>query len=346
MKKILIIEDNNDVRENLVEILQLSSYETIEAENGKIGVEKAKRDKPDLIICDVMMPELDGFGVLKILNKDPKLMHIPFLFLTAKAEKTDFRKGMGLGADDYITKPFDDVELLESIEIRLKKSENLQTIDNTDAGLRQFFNAAKAERELEKLSEAREIRKYQKKDEIYSPGKYANWLLFIISGQVKTFQVNDFGKELTTKIYGPGEFLGFLPLIQSKQYESYAVATEETNVRLIPAEDFKLLLFNNRDFSAKFIQMLANHVEETESHLIEFAYSTVRKKLANALLILAEKSRGSIFAASRDDLASLTGAAKETVTRTLTDFKEEQLVNIKDGMIEITEKKKLEDMPQ
>ena len=113
MKKIVVVEDNLEVRENLAEILSLSGYEVHEAENGKIGVKVIMETKPDLILCDVMMPELDGFGVLKVLNHNPELMHIPFMFLTAKAEKTDFRKGMGLGADDYITKPYDDVELLE-----------------------------------------------------------------------------------------------------------------------------------------------------------------------------------------------------------------------------------------
>jgi CheY-like chemotaxis protein len=121
MKKILIIEDNTEVRENLSEILSLSGYQTISAENGKVGVEKALNDRPDLILCDVMMPELDGFGVLHILSKQPITSDVPFIFLTAKAEKDDFRKGMALGADDYIVKPFDDTILLQTIETRLKR---------------------------------------------------------------------------------------------------------------------------------------------------------------------------------------------------------------------------------
>ncbi len=104
-KKILIIEDNEDIRENLAEILELAGYESFTAENGKIGVEIAEKLMPDLILCDVMMPVLDGFGVLSILNKKPQTADIPFIFLTAKAEKADFRYGMNLGADDYITKP-------------------------------------------------------------------------------------------------------------------------------------------------------------------------------------------------------------------------------------------------
>lgn len=125
MKKILIVEDNHDVRENLAEILELSGYQPITAENGKIGVEKAMQDPPDLILCDVMMPELDGFGVLHIISRNQRTADVPFIFLTAKAERDDFRRGMSLGADDYITKPFDETVLLQTIETRLKKSERL-----------------------------------------------------------------------------------------------------------------------------------------------------------------------------------------------------------------------------
>ena len=153
MKKILVIEDNADVRENLCEILELSDYIPYSAENGKAGVEVAISKDVDLILCDVMMPELDGFGVLKILNKNPKTSGIPFIFLTAKSEKADFRKGMGLGADDYITKPFDDVELLDAIEMRLKKSERIKkAFDSTESGLQRFFDEAKAQKEFENLS--------------------------------------------------------------------------------------------------------------------------------------------------------------------------------------------------
>lgn len=106
MKKILVIEDNLEVRENLEEILELYGYDVETAENGKIGVHKALEKQPDLILCDVMMPELDGFGVLNILSRKDKTNGIPFVFLTAKSEKEDWRRGMNLGADDYITKPF------------------------------------------------------------------------------------------------------------------------------------------------------------------------------------------------------------------------------------------------
>ena len=113
MRNILLIEDNQDVRETTTDILELSGYEVIAVDNGRTGIKKALAYPPDLIICDIMMPGLDGYGVLHILGKRPETASIPFIFLTARSEKADVRKGMNLGADDYLTKPFEEMELLE-----------------------------------------------------------------------------------------------------------------------------------------------------------------------------------------------------------------------------------------
>jgi DNA-binding NarL/FixJ family response regulator len=123
MKRILVIEDESEMRRNLATVLRLEKYQPITAENGKRGVELAKTENPDLILCDVMMPELDGFGVLQALRQDPRLALIPFIFLTAKGEKEDLRSGMNLGADDYLTKPVAKADLLSAIEARLKRSD-------------------------------------------------------------------------------------------------------------------------------------------------------------------------------------------------------------------------------
>jgi DNA-binding NarL/FixJ family response regulator len=121
MKKILVIEDEPDMRRNISVLLRYNDYEPIEAENGRQGVELAHRQKPDLILCDVMMPELDGYGVLRILQQDNELALVPFIFLTAKADKSDFRDGMNLGADDYLTKPVANADLLRAVEARLRR---------------------------------------------------------------------------------------------------------------------------------------------------------------------------------------------------------------------------------
>lgn len=346
MKTITIIEDNHDVRENLAEILELSGYAVNTAENGKLGIRSVKEKRPDLILCDVMMPELDGFGVLKILNQDPDLMQIPFMFLTAKSEKSDFRKGMGLGADDYITKPYDDVQLLEAIEMRLDKASRMQAIDNSDSGVRQFFDAARGEKELNKLSEDRELRTYQKKDVIYQEAQYPMWLYFVVEGQVKTVQTNEFDKDLITHVYGPGDFFGFMPLLNGGTYSDRAITLDDTVLRLIPVEDFKILLFNNRDFAAKFINMLADHADYNEKQLIDLAYSSVRRKVANALLNLAKKAKDGHIKVMREDIASMAGTAKETTIRTLSDFKNEGIIDVQSSHIAIIDEEALVDMPQ
>jgi DNA-binding response OmpR family regulator len=119
---ILIIEDNNDIRESAAEILELTGYRVLQAEHGKAGVELALQNHPDLILCDIMMPELDGYDVLLMLNTNTETLAIPFIFLTAKAECIDICKGMEMGADDYLTKPFDDMELLTTVENVLIKT--------------------------------------------------------------------------------------------------------------------------------------------------------------------------------------------------------------------------------
>jgi DNA-binding NarL/FixJ family response regulator len=123
MKKILVIEDEPEMRRNLVTVLRMEKYQPLAAENGRSGVDLAKREKPDLILCDVMMPELDGYGVLQALREDTGMALIPFIFLTAKGEKDDLRNGMNLGADDYLTKPVAKGDLLSAIEARLLRSE-------------------------------------------------------------------------------------------------------------------------------------------------------------------------------------------------------------------------------
>jgi DNA-binding response OmpR family regulator len=122
MKKILVIEDEPEMRRNIMTLLRYREYESIEAENGRLGVEMARREMPDLILCDVMMPELDGYEVLRALRAEPKLALIPFIFLTAKGEKDDLRSGMNLGADDYLTKPVGNADLVQAIEARLHRS--------------------------------------------------------------------------------------------------------------------------------------------------------------------------------------------------------------------------------
>jgi DNA-binding response OmpR family regulator len=163
MKKILLIEDNDDIRSNTAEILELSNYQVIVAENGKVGIEKAIEHKPDLIICDIMMPVLDGYGVLHAVHKNESIKNTPFIFLTAKTERSDFRKGMEMGADDYISKPFDGTELLNAVDSRLKKLELLkQDFAPGLSGLSDLMQATFGKNALQSLTEDRNVNKYKR----------------------------------------------------------------------------------------------------------------------------------------------------------------------------------------
>jgi len=347
-KKILLIEDNLEMRENTSEILELSGYEVETAENGKVGVRKAFSDIYDLIVCDIMMPELDGYGVLRMLNRDPKTASIPFIFLTAKTEMMDLRKGMNLGADDYLTKPFDEVELLDAIEMRLKKNDIINTdFERSTTGLDQFYNEARSRDALDQLSKDRESRHYKAKDVIFTEGSYPRGLLFVNKGKVKAYKTNEDAKDYITDLYKAGEFIGHAPLLSGSTYQESAMALEETEILMIPKEDFFALMFNNRDVANRFIRLLADSLQEKEERLLHLAYDSVRKRVADALLTLedryAKANEGPFsMSISRENLASMVGTSKECVIRVLSEFKEDQMVKTHLSNITILDKMKLE----
>ncbi len=345
MKKILVIEDNLEVRENLEEILELSGYEVELAEDGKVGVEKVLLSKPDLILCDVMMPKLDGFGVLNILSKRSDTSDIPFIFLTAKAEKSDFRRGMNLGADDYITKPFYKDELLAVIETRLRKSDQLKKkFDRTVQGLSAFINEAKGYEELKKLSDERKLKAFKKRELIFEEGDYPRYLYFVQSGKVKLFKTNEDGKEYIINIYKEGEFFGYIDLIKDSEYTESSAALQDTELSLVPKEDFLQLMYGNRDVASQLIKMLANNITDQEQQLLNLAYNSVRRRVADAIIFLSEKEEKEDITILRDDLARIVGTAKESVIRMLTEFKMDGYIDIIDGVIHIRDKAKLQNL--
>lgn len=349
-KKILLIEDNADMRENTSEILELADYEVLTASNGKEGVEKAKKELPDLIICDIMMPELDGYGVLFMLSKGADTAKIPFIFLTAKSEKSDFRKGMELGADDYLTKPFEEMELLNAIESRLKKSDLIKQQASLSAQpIPEFIDKVSGLKELHELSKDRKMKRFNKKDEIYREDDTANYLYLIHSGRIKTAKINDDGKEYVTGLHASGDFLGYADLLHDGEFRETATALEPSEVYLIPKQDFLTLVYNNREVAHRFIQLLSRNVSTKEQQLVDLAYNTVRKRVADALLSLKkkyEKEGENTFSITiaRDDLASIAGTATESVIRMLSEFKQDKYINIQGSKITLLEPEKLSSM--
>jgi CheY-like chemotaxis protein len=332
--KILVIEDEEEMCENIASILELANYDVTTATSGRAGVEMVQKDQPDLILCDIMMPDLDGYGVLHILSKDPATANIPFIYLTAKSDQKDFRVGMNLGADDYIIKPFDGLELFNVIELRLKKNSLIKTtFQNNATDINDFFVKAKQLPGFHEISEKRLFRTYRKKDFVFMEGAQPLNLYFISKGQIKTYKSNNDGKELITGIHQAGEFIGFLPLLENKPNNETAVVLKEAEIYLIPQQDFHTMIYTNKEIARKFISMLSSNLYDAENLMIELAYQSVRQRVATALVKLnsAVNRAGTIPAiitVARKDISSMVGTSTESLNRTLADFKSERLIEI------------------
>lgn len=346
MKKILIIEDDTVLRENIAELLSLAQYEVFTASDGKKGVITAKKQAPDVIVCDIMMPELDGYGVLEALSKDGDTNQIPFIFLSAKTERQDIRKGMELGADDYITKPFEESELLGAIKSRLARvailnegkisigpelgsdQPTMRTIDHLKGYI---------------MDNGREYR-YQAGDVIYTEGGNSNLVYLVLEGVVKTNKSDGWGKELITGIYNADDFFGLGGFTKKTPYQEYAMALEETRIIGIANDVLRGVLEENHYLAMEFMQLLSENLSDAKEQLLNMAYGSVRKKTASTLCKFADKlqkdQRGRIHIL-RSDLASVAGMATETLIRTLSSFKKEGLIRIEDRNIQIMDLEKL-----
>ena len=348
-KTVLVIDVNNELRENTAEILELAGYKTVTAENGKRGVEVATKEKPDVIVCDIMMPELDGYGVLHLLRKNPDTQYIPFIFLTAKTERSDFRKGMEMGADDYVTKPFEDIELLNAIEVRLKKAEVLKNnYASTPQGISQFVRDVKDTGLLQHLSEQYAIEQFTKKQVLYQEGKRPRFLYYLVNGKVKAYKTHEDGKEYITDLFSAGDFIGYTALIEDKNYDDSATILEDAEIMQIPKEEFLQMIYSDINIAAKFIRIVTQNVKEKEERLLNLAYSSLRKRVAKALVDIHEKfnktGTQNLIEFSRDDIAQYVGTATESLIRTLSDFKSEKLIDIKSGKISIINLDKLKNL--
>lgn len=350
MKTILIIEDNEDIRENVSEILMLSNYKVIMAANGKEGIDVAQKSQPDLIICDIMMPGVDGYGVLHVLHKDPATQNIPFIFLTSKSERSDFRSAMEMGADDYITKPFAGNELLNAIESRFRKVDIMKKQLTPDIqGLTELMSTLDNKRSLEDLKAESNSNTYKKKQVIYKEGAHPHYLYYIQKGKVKTYKTHEDGKDLVMDLFTEGDFFGYVSLLEGTTHRENAETIEETELILIPKKDFEDLVNSNPNTAKKFIGLLAKNIAEKEKQLLGIAYNTLRKKVAEALVSLQKKYHTNkkepyLIDISRDDLATIAGTATESLIRTLSDFRSENLIDIKSGKVIITNDKKLENL--
>jgi len=345
--QILVIEDSTDIKENIAELLGLSGYDVKTAHNGLVGLDLAHKCKPDLILCDIMMPILDGYGVLRAIRNVPELEGTPFVFLTGKHDQCDFRNAMDMGADDYLTKPFTGDELLRVVETRLKKSRALK--QNTIASnpcLAKLSGEHSSMKDILGCSLNHIIKKVRAKQTIYIEGDSATHFFILISGRVKLYKTNDLGKEYITEIVNEGGSFGFQALIDEHQHKHSAMAIENTELALIPRQTFIELVTNNHEIALKLIKMLSDNMAEYEDKLINLAYGTARKRVADALLFIfrqyyCDEMNGGSFPASRENLSAIAGISPESVSRNLSDFRSEKLIATDNGNVTILDLKKL-----
>ncbi|HTR31526.1 MAG TPA: response regulator [Puia sp.] len=347
MKKILFIDDDPEFRDNMAEILRLSHYDVDLAANAKEGVEKAFRGSPDLILCDIIMPAVDGYAVLHSLQHDPATAGIPFIFITGRTEKDDWRRAMAMGADDYLMKPVDGVELLKAVESCIRKKEKREKgiaaaasaeepIENDDASL----HAELAQRT---------IHTYKKKQVLYLEGQRPACIYYILSGKVKTYRSDTDGKELIMHLYQPGEFFGYPAVLDGRNFSDNAQALEDVSLVQIPRQEFLCWMESKPAIARRFIRLISKEAAEKEAGLLNLAYNSLRKRVANGLIQLEILSRPPLqaegaVAISRENLANIVGCATESLTRTLSDFKSEKLIDIRSGKIFILNAEKLKNL--
>jgi len=347
MKKILLIEDDKALRENTAELLELANYTVYTAPNGKIGIEVAKKELPHLIVCDIMMPEIDGYGVLEVVSLEPTTTHIPFVFLSAKTEYNEIRKGMNMGADDYLTKPFEEDELLSAIESRLAKAEILSTRIAVSS-------KKKAEGDIRNLHELKnlfddtgELKNFKKGEIIFKEGAHSNKIYLILKGIVKKYKMEESGKELITALLKPDDFIGFTSFADDIPYQETATAVEDAELAGISKRDLKNILIHNHKVSLELMSLLTGSVAIIKEQLLQMAYSSVRKKTAQTILQFVRvlnKKPGDAIKISRNDLANVAGIATESLIRTLSEFKKIGLIEIEGRNIKILKLKELEEI--
>lgn len=347
MKTILIIEDDTVLRENTAELLEISNYNVITAANGKIGADIAKKHLPDVVVCDIMMPELDGYGTLKVLSENTKTKHIPFIFLSAKTEHKDVRKGMNLGADDYITKPFSEDDLISAIESRLAKVSILKE----SYANKPFLQKKERRQELKTINDLKNFFddngtsfNFEKDTNIYREGDHSNYIYLINKGTIKCHQIDEQGKELVTTLYKEDDLFGYSSFTNNQTHKETATAIADVELVGVSIIEFNNILENNHRVALELVQLLSKDLLVLKTQLLEMAYGSVNKKTAATILKFAEKINRKPedpIKISRSDLASVAGIATETLIRALTGLKKEGIITADGRNIKILDLEKL-----
>jgi EAL domain-containing protein (putative c-di-GMP-specific phosphodiesterase class I)/DNA-binding NarL/FixJ family response regulator len=290
MPKILIIEDEEAVRENILDLLEAEDFETLAAANGRIGVHLAICEVPDLILCDLMMPEIDGYGVLTALRQDPSTATIPFIFLTAKSAKSDFRQGMDMGADDYITKPFTRAELLSAIINRLEKYATLKKYLSPQNAINSFS----PKMQLLEISLHRVIKQYR----LHEFEIYYQPIVDIASGKIVAaesllrWQSPDLGMVYPTEFIPLAESSGLIVPIGKwvlksvcKQIKSWRDAGIYS---FILAVNLSVIEFSQPDFISKIVNFIEMNNLQPDNLELELTESMVMQDVNSAIATMTQ----------------------------------------------------------
>ena len=345
MKSILVIEDNREVRDNMLDILGLAGYNAVGADTGKEGIELARKGKVDLILCDIMMPGLDGYGVLKILSEDERTGGIPFVFVTAKSEQEDLRRGMNLGADDYVTKPFYKDELLRIVEVRLRKNQIRTGASTPSTTWTGFLSQQALQSAMDLLIDSAARRTYQRGEAVYREGEQVRDVFLMQSGFAKHQKTTDFGKRLIVYVFQPGDFFGYPEMIAGGNYEHDTVALTDMEVDYIPAQVIRERLASDANIADLLLGHLANGLLQADQRMLNQAYLSVRKRCAETLLRAQQVFQDTNWPMNREELSQWAGTAKETFIRNLTDFRDSGLVEIENSQIRILDSEGLAAIP-
>lgn len=337
MKKVLLIEDDTQLRENIAELLELYQYDVYTASDGAEGVKIAHQVLPHVIVCDIMMPGMDGYQVLERLSHAADTKRIPFIYMSAKSERADVRKGMDLGADDYIPKPFEEQELISAIENRIARVEILKKKEEEGED-----SETPVIESLEMLQQwfrlNGEYTSFRAKESIYEEGYHSNFVYLVEEGVVKTITMDESGHELINKVFHEGDFFGYASFMDTAPYRESAIAIRPVKLYALNKETVSEILLKNHHLTIEIIDLLSSDIISYKERMLQMAYGTVRKKAAQSILQFLEQlgqtpDQGIYI--SRSDLASVAGIAPESFIRALTEFKSEGLINSKGRNIKV-----------
>ncbi len=335
MRKILIVDDNQDIRENIAELLVLANYEVSVADGGRQALQILEIETPDLIVCDIMMPDIDGYSLLNILAQKPSTARIPFVFLSAKSESEDVRKGMNLGADDYLTKPFEGSQLLETIKSRLSRSDNVATAH----GIMNSFDALKKIQKMDSITNLKtnhHKRLKMKSEFVFRESESCHSLFYLKKGLVRLYKSNTLGREVTTELVGPDTFFGFASLLSKNLHEESAEVLYNSELFVVPSEDFFGILNEDRDMMRFFLGLVAENLLEKNVKLLSILGNTAIKRTAEVLVEIYEKTKSETVLLPRNKLSQVVGVANESGGRALKKLIQKGLISAEDyGKIEI-----------